>query len=77
MEKVEERTVKQSAKIRLLMSYLNGFYGSSKKANKWLEVPNPLLGNVSPKDMIRVGRLDKLIKFVETELAENQSNGRI
>jgi len=37
----------------------------------WFRLPNPLLGDVSPRDMIRYGRYAKLQEFVMDALAEN------
>jgi hypothetical protein len=40
------------------------FFGSREKTALWFKVDNPLLGNVSPRDMIRLGRFKKLHRFV-------------
>lgn len=34
------------------------------KTALWFKTPNPLLGNVSPRDMIRFGRYSRLLKFI-------------
>ena len=47
------------------------FKGDVHKTNLWFNVPNPLLGNVSPKDMIRLGRYKKLYSFVVQAIEEN------
>jgi uncharacterized protein (DUF2384 family) len=44
-------------------------FGSSEKAALWFKVSNPLLGDLSPKDMIRAGRFKKLHRFVAEALA--------
>jgi hypothetical protein len=38
----------------------------------WFKTPNPLLGNVTPRDMIRVGRFRKLQRFIQNALDENE-----
>ena len=48
------------------------FRGDAQKTALWFTTPNPLLGNVRPKDMIRFGRYKKLLKFVMNALAENK-----
>lgn len=48
------------------------FDGKAQKTALWFAVPNPLVGNVPPRDMIRFGRYKKLFKFVVTALAENR-----
>ena len=48
------------------------FKGDSTKTALWFTTPNPLLGNISPRDMIRFGRYKKLFKFIFNALAENK-----
>lgn len=48
------------------------FAGDVEKAALWFKLPNPLLGNVSPRDMIRFGRYETLRDFIHTSLAENR-----
>ena len=48
------------------------FRGDGQKTALWFSMPNPLLGNVRPRDMIRFGRYIKLFKFVVNALAENK-----
>ena len=40
------------------------FKGDAEKTALWFKAQNPLLGYVSPRDMIRLGRYKKLMKFV-------------
>lgn len=42
----------------------NYFKGDAQKTALWFQIPNPLLGYISPKDMIRLGRYRKLMQFV-------------
>lgn len=39
-------------------------FGSREKAALWFKINNPLLGNLSPRDMLRMGRFKKLHRFV-------------
>ena len=48
------------------------FKGDAAKTAIWFTAPNPLLGNVSPRDMIRLGRYKKLYQFIFNALAENK-----
>lgn len=48
------------------------FKGDGKKTTLWFTTLNPLLGNVTPRDMIRFGRYKKLFKFVVNAMAENK-----
>jgi hypothetical protein len=40
------------------------FAGDAQKVGLWFEIANPMLGNVSPRDMIRIGRYKRLLNFV-------------
>lgn len=64
---------KRDPRIRHLLAYLDGFFGNPKKTNSWLNYKNPLLGGLTPKWMIENGKLDRVIKFVETSLRENNA----
>src|SRR5882762_10287207 len=39
------------------------FAGDEQKVGLWFEIANPMLGNVSPRDMIRIGRYKRLLNF--------------
>lgn len=45
------------------------FNGDVAKTSLWFQLRNPLLGNLAPKDMIRFGRFDKLMDFINAGLA--------
>ncbi len=47
------------------------FEGDAIKTALWFKTPNPILGNISPRDMIRFGRYQKLLKFILNALSEN------
>jgi len=40
--------------------------------NLWLSSKNPLLGNVSPRQMIKFGRHEKLLEIVKYQLSQNR-----
>lgn len=41
------------------------------KTNLWFRTANPLLGGVSPNEMRRLGRYEKLKKFITNAIEEN------
>lgn len=49
------------------------FKGDVSKTALWFSAKNPMLGNVSPRDMIRFGRYEKLNQFVLEALEENSA----
>ena len=56
---------------QLCETVLGFFEGDVNRAALWFRLPNPLLGDLSPRDMIRYGRYGKLKEFVLEALAEN------
>jgi len=52
------------------------FVGDVTKTALWFKTVNPLLGNISPRDMIRYGRYEKLLRFVMEALEENAASQR-
>ena len=42
----------------------DNFHGDVEKTSLWLRIDNPMLGGISPRDMIRFGRYNKLKKFI-------------
>lgn len=48
------------------------FEGDPIKTALWFKTANPMLGGISPRDMIRFGRYQKLLKFILDALSENQ-----
>ena len=47
------------------------FFRSTYIVEAWMDSPNPLLGNVSPVEMLLAGRFVKLMGFIYTQLEEN------
>jgi len=44
------------------------FGGDADKTWTWFTTANPGLGSVSPLEMIKVGRVEKLKKFIDGQL---------
>lgn len=64
---LRERLIEWATAINLVGSY----FKEPDRTMLWFQVPNPQLGGMSPRDMIRVGRYKKLLKFIQTALEEN------
>jgi len=60
-EPVAER-LREIANIANLVAEF--FQGDVQKVGLWFEIANPMLGNISPRDMIRIGRYKRLLNFV-------------
>lgn len=49
------------------------FDGDVQKTALWFRTPNPMLGDLSPRDMLRMNRFKRLYKFVsEAEQARKE-----
>lgn len=58
--------------LAVLCEQVVGYFdGDVAKTALWFRLPNPLLGDVSPCDMIRYGRYARLREFVVEALADN------
>ena len=60
-EQVRVRLEEIAATINLVAKQFNG---DSEKTVAWFQARNPLLGDVSPRDMIRLGRYERLRRFI-------------
>lgn len=49
-----------------LVAYI--FAGDLEKTQTWFRTSNSMLGDVAPRDMIRLGRFDRLKKFILNSL---------
>ena len=66
-EELRQRIMEWAMAINLVAS----FFGDMDKTRLWFQIPNPQLGNISPKDMIKLGRFKKLNKFILSALQDN------
>ncbi len=60
-EAVRDRLEEIASTINLVAKR---FDGDPEKTVAWFKARNPLLGDVSPRDMIRLGRYDRLRRFI-------------
>jgi len=65
---LRERLVEWGMALNLVADY----FKDAEKTVLWFQAPNSLLGNITPRDMIRLGRFKKLFKFIQTALDENR-----
>lgn len=67
-KELEERLREWAVALSLVAQY----FKDEHKTILWFKTPNPLLGNITPRDMIRVGRFKKLSRFIQNALSENE-----
>lgn len=63
---------RQAKGVKVYAAIMEFFEGNEAKVDLWYSSPNPMLGGISPDDMIRLDRFDKLARFVEDALEANQ-----
>lgn len=64
---LKERLTEWAIAINLVATY----FKDVAKTIIWFQTPNPMLGGVPPRDMIRLGRFKKLLKYIQSALDEN------
>ena len=67
-KELEDRVREWAVALALVAQY----FKDGQKTVLWFKTPNPLLGNIAPRDMIRVGRFSKLHRFIANALADNK-----
>jgi hypothetical protein len=65
---LKKRLTEWAIAINLVATY----FKDASKTNIWFQVPNPLFGGITPRDMIRLGRFKKLMKYIQSALDENK-----
>jgi hypothetical protein len=68
-KELEERVREWAVALSLVAHY----FKNEHKTVLWFKTQNPLLGNIAPRDMIRIGRFKKLQRFILNALGENES----
>lgn len=71
-EKMPRELAERLQEIAIICELVAGYFnGDVQKTALWFQVKNPALGDISPRDMIRLGRYEKLEKFIRNALAGN------
>lgn len=53
------------------------FDGDAEKTALWFRTKNPMLGDIAPRDMIRLGRFDRLRRFIVGAIAERAPSNSV
>lgn len=70
--KIPQEVLDHLTEIAVICGLVAQFFeGDVTKTRLWFQTRNPLLGNLSPRDMVRFGRHEKLRRIVMESLAEN------
>ncbi len=69
-EDIPKELARRLQEIAVICELVAGYFnGDVKKTALWFQIKNPALGGITPRDMIRFGRYQKLEKFVRNALA--------
>ncbi len=71
-ERIPEALLERAREWAIAINLVGDFFQDERKTMFWFQTPNPLIGNISPKEMIRRGRFRKLLEFIQTALDENK-----
>jgi Protein of unknown function (DUF2384) len=71
-QKIPEVLLERLTEWATAINLVGSFFKDEHRTMLWFQMPNPLLGGMSPRDMIRMGRFKKLLSFIQTALDENQ-----
>lgn len=70
--KIPQEVLEHLTQVAVICSLVAQFFdGDIMKTSLWFQTRNPLLGNVSPRDMVRYGRHEKLHRIVMEALTDS------
>jgi uncharacterized protein (DUF2384 family) len=75
-QKIPKELAERLEEWAIALNMVAQYFQDEHKTVLWFKTPNPLLGNISPRDMIRVGRFRKLQRFIQNALEENERPGK-
>ena len=69
-ERIPEELEQRLTEIAVICELVAGYFkGDVQKTALWFQLPNPQLGNIAPREMIRYERYKKLLRFVQSALS--------
>jgi len=71
-QKIPKELAERVNEWAVALSLVAQYFKDEQKTVLWFKTTNPLLGNISPREMIRIGRFKKLYRFILNALSENQ-----
>jgi len=71
-QKMPKELAERVQQWALALALVAQYFKDKQKTVLWFKTPNPLLGNIAPREMIRVGRFEKLRRFILNALSENE-----
>jgi Asp-tRNA(Asn)/Glu-tRNA(Gln) amidotransferase C subunit len=69
-ERVRDRLEEIGATVNMVAQ---AFDGDVEKTVAWFKARNPMLGDVAPRDMIRLGRYERLRRYIINAMTERST----
>ena len=71
-QKIPKELEERISEWAIALSLVGQYFRDEHKTVLWFKTSNPLLGNIAPRDMIKVGRFKKLNRFILNAISENE-----
>lgn len=65
------RAARKGLQAELEAMILTFFNGDAAKTSLWFSSQNPTLGGISPTEMLKAGRYDRLLQWAKQQISEN------
>jgi hypothetical protein len=75
-QKIPKELEQRLQEWAVALAAVGAYFKDAQKTVLWFKIPNPLLGGVAPREMLRVGRFNKLHRFILNALSENEPPSR-
>jgi hypothetical protein len=72
LKRMQKKLVGAAIKVSLFDEVKVYFKNDANLTRLWFKTPNPMLGNISPNDMVKIGNVKKLGQWIRTSIAENK-----
>lgn len=72
--KMPRELVERIQEWAVALNLVAQFFRDEQKTVLWFKTPNPMLGDITPRDMIKIGRFKKLRQFILNALSENEES---
>jgi len=67
--KIDKNETLYNCQYQATLKAVNMYFNNISKATDWMYTENPLLGHITPVSMLKVGRFDKLMKFIYDQIS--------
>lgn len=76
-ESAPKAVLERMQEIANIANMVASIFEDPDKTALWFKTKNPMLGDVTPRDMVRLGRYDRLRKFIISAMSDRAANGKV